>query len=263
MKKITLIKLGGSVITDKAIPEHIREKIVKNLALQIANYKPQKDELLIIGNGAGSFGHYPAKKYHTMEGFINNDSLKGMALTQDAVARLNRIIVKQLIDHNLPAISFSLSQNSIANEGKPEKINLSVLNLYLKNDLLPVTYGDVIVDTSKGCTIWSTEKVFAVIIENLKSDFGISRVIHVSDVDGFLDEKGKVVAKIDATSFNQLQNRIKETNGVDVTGGIYHKLEESINLTKSGVKSYIISGIINNNLLNCLNDKKFIGTEIS
>ena len=53
-KEIILLKLGGSLLTDKNTPSSIREEIVKNAVQQIID----ANERLILIHGGGSYGHY-------------------------------------------------------------------------------------------------------------------------------------------------------------------------------------------------------------
>ena len=54
-----IIKLGGSVITDKTKECTFKQKTMDSLSEQIK--KSNKDTIII--HGAGSFGHILAKKY--------------------------------------------------------------------------------------------------------------------------------------------------------------------------------------------------------
>jgi len=54
-----LIKLGGSIITNKEKPLSPRIKTIENLAKNLKKI----DEPLIIVHGGGSFGHYWSVKY--------------------------------------------------------------------------------------------------------------------------------------------------------------------------------------------------------
>ena len=86
LKNLILIKLGGSVITDKEIPMSLRKNILTRLVGEIARAKQENpDQLLIVGHGQGSFAHVPASKYQTMAGFINEESLLGMAIVKIAL----------------------------------------------------------------------------------------------------------------------------------------------------------------------------------
>ncbi len=59
-KNIIILKLGGSLLTDKNKPFSIREDIAKDSIQQIVD----AEEKLILIHGGGSFGHPLAKKYN-------------------------------------------------------------------------------------------------------------------------------------------------------------------------------------------------------
>ena len=60
-----LIKLGGSIITNKEKPLSVRGETIDNLAKSLKKIK----EPIIIVHGGGSYGHYWSVKYdmHTKE----------------------------------------------------------------------------------------------------------------------------------------------------------------------------------------------------
>ena len=60
-----LIKLGGSIITNKEKPLSARKKTIDNLSKSLKKIK----EPIIIVHGGGSYGHYWSVKYdmHTKE----------------------------------------------------------------------------------------------------------------------------------------------------------------------------------------------------
>ena len=65
-----ILKLGGSVITDKAADQGIvREADLLRIAKEVSEYRGK----MIVVHGAGSFGHTYAKKYGLDMGFENYD----------------------------------------------------------------------------------------------------------------------------------------------------------------------------------------------
>jgi hypothetical protein len=57
------LKMGGSLITDKTTPRTPRMEVLNRLAMEIASACAQNPSLhLVVGNGAGSFGHVPARR---------------------------------------------------------------------------------------------------------------------------------------------------------------------------------------------------------
>jgi len=263
-KSVTLIKLGGAVITDKEKPMSLRQDVLTRLVAEIAKaHKEHPEELLIVGHGSGSFGHHPAAQFHTMDGFVNDKSRIGMAIVQDVAAQLNRIVVKEFLKLEIPAVSVAPSNTVLVADKKPMHFCGDVCEEYLKQDLLPVTYGDVIVDSVKGCTIWSTEQVLAYFAEHFaKHGWKVKQIIHVTEVEGFYDSGKKVVPKISSENWPSLQSALTATKGFDVTGGMGLKVEESLKLAKWGVQSKIISGLVPDRLYKNLIGEETVGTTI-
>ncbi len=264
LKNLTLIKLGGSVITDKEIPMSLRKNILTRLVGEIARAKQENpDQLLVVGHGQGSFAHVPASKYQTMAGFINEESLLGMAIVQDSAATLNRLVVHEFLKHNLPAVSFYASNTIVTKKRKKAAFCAEVINEYLRKGLLPVTCGDVLVDKEQGCTIWSTEEILAFLAPYfLEQKIQVNKIIHVTEVAGFLDKTGQIVPEITAQNWTKVSQDLHRTRGFDVTGGMGLKIEESLNLAKKGIESVIISGMLKENLYWALTDRDCVGTSI-
>jgi len=97
---IVFIKLGGSLITNKREQESARKDVLDRLGVEIAAALKKDPSLrgrLIIGHGAGSFGHTYAAKYGIRAGCKNEEQWKGYTLTADAVGQLNRIVLDSLL----------------------------------------------------------------------------------------------------------------------------------------------------------------------
>src|SRR5258706_14839130 len=116
-KPVVFLKLGGALITNKEIPNSLRSDVLARLSGEIARAWKEKELLLVIGNGAGSFAHVPAHKYKTMDGFTREDSKIGMAVTQDSAATLNRLVVHTLIDQGIPVVTVAPS-SSLVTKGR-------------------------------------------------------------------------------------------------------------------------------------------------
>lgn len=260
---ITLIKLGGSIITNKEVPMMVREDVLTRLVREIARAKKETGEIFVIGHGAGSFAHVPAQNYRTMDGFVQQDSRIGMAITQDTAAQLNRIVVRAFLSEEVPAVSFACSNVIVTDQRKPKMWCGQVLDEYLSKELVPITYGDVLVDHEQGCTIWSTEEVLNFLAQQfLNEDCPVSRIIHVTEVDGVLDQHGEVIQEIFPHQAESIKGMMGQTKGFDVTGGMWHKLKSSFQIADLGIPSYIVSGLKENNLYRTLIGQPFVGTVI-
>ncbi|HCC84506.1 MAG TPA: hypothetical protein DEP87_02390 [Candidatus Pacebacteria bacterium] len=287
---LILVKLGGSVITDKEQPNTLRPEVLKNLMSQIARARQTwsaaaSDHQLVLAHGQGSFAHFPAKKYEITAGLHRPDSVYGLAEVLDAVHTLNQLVVHESVQQQLPAVSWLASQAIIARGREFDQSWLTVLRGYLERGLIPVTTGDMVLDEAQGCAVWSGEKVLNYLAQVLakpdSSDGGVNiagkpqstpiakfqteRVIQVGEVAGVLDTTGAVIPSITPESWFKHQSAVTQTTrGVDVTGGMLQKVEESLELLKTtGIETWIMGGLEPNNLFNALVGNKWVGTKVT
>lgn len=265
---VTLIKLGGAVITDKSKPQTIREEVLKRLVAEIKESWKDRTDYLVIGHGAGSFAHVPAAHYDTINGFKDEYSRMGLAIVQDSAAQLNRIVVKEFLEQDMPAVSVCASSSAVAKNKEPQSYYSDAFRQFLKNGMLPVTYGDTIVDSEIGCTIWSTDVIFSHCArEFLKRDWKIKQIIHATQVEGVYKDlqnpSAGMFELITPANAVEVQKSMGITKGFDVTGGMWSKISESLDLTKHGIETVILSGNTPGMLANCLQGKKFVGTKVA
>jgi len=254
------LELGGSLITNKSKPFTERPETIKRLCQEIHQARQEQKNLeLIVGHGGGSYPHVPAREFRTAEGVVDNQSVKGIAEVQDAAARLNRIIVRTLINAGEDAVSIQPSACCFAKNGRIQEFYTDSLERFLNLGMLPVVFGDVALDTKKGCCILSTEVISAYLAEKL----GGQKIILCGTTDGVLDKKGEVVLKITPANYAQVKKHLGASDGIDVTGGMLHKVEEVLELAKSGVVSVIINGNKPGLLRRVLLGERVPGTEVS
>ena len=96
-----LIKFGGSVITDKSRYRTFNADRVRRLCREIRD----SGEKVIVVHGAGSFGHVLAKENNLNDGFKDASQIPAVAQVCYDMRDLNGMIVKELNDAGLPAVS--------------------------------------------------------------------------------------------------------------------------------------------------------------
>jgi isopentenyl phosphate kinase len=133
------------------------------------------------------------------------------------------------------------------------------------NNIIPITYGDVI-HTSKGnFSILSGDTLMNILSVNLNPGFSI----FTTNVDGIYAtlKNGNLLSKIIINENNELltatDNKIEFSNmPFDVTGGMKRKISESINIVQSGIPVYLINGLYPERMIDIINGSDFIGTSI-
>ncbi len=263
MEKLVLIKLGGSSITDTAKESVAKPDVIRRLANEIK--KVGSARRIILGHGSGSFGHVIGKKYAVHEGLINDKSLECAALTQDIAAQLNRIVVKEFCTLGINAISFPPSGGAISKNRRIFEWNLNALETALKHGFLPVTYGDVVMDSQLGVTIVSTEEALRYIAEKLKP----GKVIIGGDIDGVftanpkINKDAKLIKEINGKNIAEALRGAGASTKVDVTGGMQTKLQYAYDIAKScNTVCQIVNIDIPGRLHSAIIDEETTGTTI-
>jgi isopentenyl phosphate kinase len=166
-------------------------------------------------------------------------------------------LVKELIKVGERAISVQPPAFIFCSKRKIKSFFLDPIKNCLKNDLVPVVFGDVISDEKFGCTILSTEEIFKLLAKFLKP----KKIILMSNVEGVYDSKGRVIPEINNKNFLKVQKFLKTTDKIDVTGGMAHKVKVAMEMAKGGIEVFIIGGT-KGNLEGYVKEER-VGTRIS
>jgi isopentenyl phosphate kinase len=228
MSERVLLKLGGSVVTEKDAEGVIAEGALHRIAEEIALRKRLP---LIIVHGAGSCGHPEAHLFRIGEG-VRRDNVEGVYQTHRAVSRLNMAVVDALRDAGVEAIGIHPLDACTAEGGRLASCMHKQLCLMTDLGLIPVLHGDVVMDHSRGACIVSGDQL----IRHLAPLLGADRVGLATDVPGVIHE-GRVVPEI--TPANVEKFRIGGSTHTDVTGGMMGKIGELLALAKMGISSEI------------------------
>jgi len=238
MKNLILVKLGGSVITYKERPFTARRENIVRLAREILKFR-NKNTDLIIAHGGGSFPHVPASKYQTQNGIINKNSVLGFSLTADAAIQINRIVVTEFLNLKAPVASFAPLSFIYG-----KRVFFDPIKKALEIGLIPIIYGDVIMNEKQGFEIYSGEKTLDLLAGKFAPDYAKVKIIYYTDVNGVYDENGKTVSSITPKNFATIKKNLTGSKKTDVTGGMLHKVTESLKLVQNiDAVVYITNGL--------------------
>ncbi|MDI6690952.1 MAG: isopentenyl phosphate kinase [Candidatus Bathyarchaeota archaeon] len=257
----TLLKIGGSVITDKSGELAARMQDINRLAQEIhdANIKN-----LIIVHGGGSFGHPIAQKYGINAGFKEESQRIGFAETHHVMTVLNGLFMDALIWREVPAVSVTPSSCILTKRGRIQCFEEAPLRAFLKMGFIPVTFGDAVLDVELGFTILSGDQLFSYIATRLNA----KRIIIGVDVDGLYDSDPKIkkTAKmfkhLTLEELKKLQANFGKPTACDVTGGMFGKIAELIPAIEKGIPVTIVNASKPNYIYKTLKGEKVEGTLI-
>lgn len=235
------LKLGGSLITDKARPETPRLDVLRRLVNEIAEARQAAPTLrLLIGHGSGSFGHAAAARHATHLGASNPEQWLGFVEVWRSANRLNRIVIDTLNEAGLPALSFPPSASALARDGEVTGLAHEPILRALDHGLIPVVQGDVAFDTSRGACILSTERVFTWLALRLRP----ARILLAGADAGVFSDFPRNAELLPVVSQTDLaKNRVGASAAVDVTGGMAEKVRSALEWARAdpGVEVRIFS----------------------
>jgi isopentenyl phosphate kinase len=256
-----LVKLGGSVITRKEVEGSVNQEALERLCCELAEAWRRGVELVVV-HGGGSFPHPVAERFGVHGGLRSGSlhELRGFALTNDAAARLNRLVVAQLLKAGPPAVGLQPSAMMMARRGVVERVFTEALESMLKLRLIPVLYGDAVMDAERGFSIASAESIIASLAPTLKPE----RIVLCVDVDGVYDRYpgGTLIRRVWSGNIEEVRRGLGGARGADVTGGMLHKVESLYALARRGYPSMIVSGLKPGLLLKAIMGEPCEGTLI-
>ena len=240
-----LIKLGGSIITNKQKPLTPNLPAINKIASQLKKI----EEPIVVVHGGGSFGHYWSVKYnmHTKPGKYNK---KGVSVIKNSMVELNKVIRDSFLRHNLNP--YCLPPTDFMFGNKPDLKKIRDIAEIAKAGLVPISYGDAMWHSKNKFYILSGDRIMRILSRVLKPRL----VVFVLNVDGvYSDMKTKKLLyeiKGEKTSISEVK--------MDVTGGMNRKIKEAITISKTGINVFLVNGNKPNRIVDAVKKGKFEGT---
>lgn len=252
-----LVKLGGSVITDKSRLRTFREENVSRLAGEIA--RAGKEVILV--HGAGSYGHVVADRYKLQHGYVEDRQLKGVGEVMEDVRDLNTKVMRVLMSKGLIGVSIPPSVAAELDNGTLVGLDIPVFERYLNLGIMPVTFGDITLDRSRRFGICSGDQL----MERLAQHFRPVSVVFCTDVDGVYSSDpstnpdARLIERVDARTLDILP---RESRYVDVTGSIHGKIECMLRMASNCDDCIVLNGNVRGRLESALKGTKVKGSRI-
>ncbi|MCY3935895.1 MAG: isopentenyl phosphate kinase [Chloroflexi bacterium] len=229
MGELIFIKLGGSLITDKRVDSCYRAEVVTQLGETLRKaWQSTPDLSILLAHGSGSFGHSAAARFGTMGGVASEEEWLGFTQVAHAAAKLNHLVRGDLLKCRLPIMSMQPSTSLWKERGRLVHYDWLTVRELLARRVIPLIYGDVALDAKMGGAIASTEEILAYLVPPLLPQ----RILLLGDTAGVYDGAGKVIPSITPANFSQYEVLIEGSSGVDVTGGMWSKVRQMVELVK-------------------------------
>lgn len=215
----TVLKLGGSVITQKDRPETLDGPALDAAADAVAG---SADDLVVV-HGGGSFGHHHADEHGVTTDEGTRDPAAVMAV-HTAMKTLNGLVVSRLHDRDAPALPVHPLSAASRDDDGALSMPTGQVETMLAEGFLPVAHGDGVAHAGEGVTVLSGDELVVHLARAVDAD----RVGLCSTVPGVLDADDEVVPEI--REFEEVADALGAADATDVTGGMAAKVRTLLDL---------------------------------
>ena len=252
-----LVKLGGSILTDKARLRTPRKTAIARLTKELAGLG---DDLLVV-HGAGSFGHVLARRY-ALNGPAKSTKAKGAAVVQRDVRTLDAFVIDGLLKAGLAPVVLPPSAVLGLDDGRVVSFDVAAFRDYIYQGFTPVTFGDVVRDRTRGVAVCSGD----ILMLELAKAFHPRSVVFAADVDGLFTADPKrtrdaqLLLSVGPADLAKLD--LGPAKGADVTGGIETKVRRMLEIASFADETIIVNGNVKNRVRDALRGRIVIGTRV-
>ncbi len=225
---MNIIKLGGSIITEKENYRKVNKTLLRKLCKMISVDKGKK----ILIHGAGSFGHIMALEHGLEKPGRIGGKEGAISKVMSDVLHLDSLIIEELNKDGVRAVS--VPPHAIYHENTPD---FRIISELLRKGFVPVLFGDIVVSGDKYRIISGDE-----IALDLSREFEPESVVFFTDVDGLYDSDPKVNMKaMFIPSIRSTDISVIDT-GKDATGSMAGKMERIKKMVRYTKRVVILNG---------------------
>jgi isopentenyl phosphate kinase len=240
MQKLTVVKLGGRLITDARRSRTVRVAELQRLALEVGGAAVRLRGGLLVAHGSGSFGHPAAEKTRLVPGRIRRHRLAGVSTTQLEARQLHARVLESLDEAGLCPYSLPPSAFLTAAKGRPVHVAVEPLYRALKLGLVPVLYEDIAMDRDWGAGVVPVETSLPAVLSRLRRRrVPVRRVVWAVVGDGVQDRSGKTIRRLTPRTAPEILRDLEEN--VEASAQNDH-LKCALLLARRGITSWIVNG---------------------
>ena len=245
MKKIIVLKIGGSVITHKNRKGgYLRRKLFDDIAKNLKKLLDSNCSFhLVLIHGAGSVGHQLAHKYKLKDGAKKDPKKwRGSTVTRLQTQRMHTSLLETLTKCKLPVVYARTSSMVIHKNKKISWFGNDVFREMLRHDRIPLLYGEMVFDKDLGMSICSGDAIAA----HLAQNYPVEKIFFASDVDGIFNKDpykhkdAELIKRINLKKVFSKKVELSSSHSIDTTDGLQGKLKQFSDIQSKQLKKIII-----------------------
>jgi len=268
-KDLTVIKLGGSLLTDKSKPYEARKPIIESTVKELkACMDEGLIESLVVVHGVGSFGHPPVLEHKLHMGYKGPEQLLPLSKTQRVVNEFRYMLTEEFQKVGLPVNLLHPSSMVVAEKMRITEASFEPLKGWLSLGMIPLLGGDLLYDTAMGVSVGSGD----ILAVELASQLNAKRLIFAMDVPGIYSDNPRtnpnasLLNEIDIHDISGVLAGMKQIGNLDASGAKKGKLTSvsiAIDLIEVGLETTLLSMMEYGNLIALLKGQEIDCTRIT
>jgi len=221
---LVVLKLGGSLITEKGSPETLDGPALAAAADAVADALADGSvDRLVLVHGGGSYGHHHAAAHGVSTTAGTGDAAAVMDV-HGAMTELNRAVLDRLHARDVPALPVHPLSVAARDADGALALPLASTRTMLAEGFVPTLHGDGVAHADEGVTVLSGDEI----VVRVAAELGAARVGLCSTVPGVLDGDGAVIPEIGA--FDDVADALGASEVTDVSGGMAAKVRRLLDL---------------------------------
>jgi isopentenyl phosphate kinase len=243
---IPLVKIGGSVLTDKQRPLVFQHAYARSVAADIRLSRT----VPVIVHGTGSWAKAIGRHRRTGDGVFRDAT--GFQMTAWRIRLLQEALTAALRDEGV--VCCPVQANALFHRplGTLDLYDTGPIRRLLDAGVSPLLCGDVLVEGRGVFRVISSDAITVTIARRLP----VSDCVFATDVDGVWDSAGQLIRKV--TEPGCLTAGASDRR--DVTGGMPAKVTAALQIAATGARTTVVNGRVRGRVRDALTRRPVTGT---
>lgn len=243
-----LVKIGGSVLTDKQRPLTFQRAAARSVAADIRLSRT----VPVLVHGTGSWAKGIGRHYHTDTGWTRDAA--GFQMSCWRIRTLQEELTAALRDEGV--LCCPLQANALFHraQGAVDLYDPGPIRRLLHAGVTPLLCGDVLAEGPGIFPIVSSDAIAVAIARRMR----VADCVFATDVDGVWDTDGRLIGELTQPAVAPDSN-----DRQDVTGGMSAKVAAALEIAATGARTTIVNGRVRGRVRAALARREVIGTSIA
>jgi isopentenyl phosphate kinase len=228
-----ILKIGGSLITDKTRDSTFRRDTARRLADEVAAV----GQPIVVLHGTGSFGKPPASRFGYLDGFLSRQRAPVVSQVEGLLDDLRCQFLEVLRSAGVAAYQLTPTAVFRTSHGVISACADAPVRSLLERGLCPVISGAIVVDEQRDFAVLSSDLMAAALAAMLPAQ----RLVFATDVPGLMSAGAAGPVKIIHADDDRIDSWLDDVPE-DVSAGMRGKLTAGFLAAQAGVVVQIVDG---------------------